>query len=207
MGAKLQIKGGLWIFWMISLIQLIHTASAAGQSFTEGDARLYAHGDTLKLNASIDGLFSQRTLDAIESGMTATILLQFRLETLNGNRILEQAIALNLEHDIWEGQYRITRDANATDTLQTTSWDTVQAYCSSMKGLVLGPFPAPLSPMLLSARIDVNPVPPEQEERTRKWLNLLERGSLLEFFISLDRSSERPGDWMQVARFNPETEP
>ena len=46
----------------------------------------------------------------------------------------------------------------------------------------------------------VNPISPEQKVRTRKWLNLLERGSILELFFSLDLRGN-DNDWVEIARF------
>lgn len=167
---------------------------------------IYLQGDTLKLDATLDSLFSRRTLDAIESGMTTSIVMQFRIESGGTSRVLERTIALRLEHDIWEGLYRIVRYARTPDTLQTTDFNTAKRYCTDLSNFALGTLSDSDPPYVLLSQIEVNPISPEQQQRTRKWLNLLEEGSLLEFFISLDRPSEQTR-WIEIKRFNPNSLP
>ena len=184
------------------LLALAGTASA--QKVNIGS--IYVQGDTLKLDATLDSLFSRRTLDAIESGMTTSIVIQFRLESDGTSRVLERTLALRLEHDIWEGHYRIVRYASTPDTLHTADFNAVVRYCTDLSNTALGTLPDSDPPYVLLSQIEVNPISSEQQQRTRKWLNILEEGSLLEFFISLDRPSERTR-WIEIKRFHPNSLP
>jgi hypothetical protein len=200
-GMKEALRQG-WIV-CLSLFFFMTLSVSASQNITIENGRVYALGDTLKLDVKFDSLFSQRALNAIESGMTTSIVLELRIETEPKSRLPVQTLRIRLDHDIWEGQYRVVRQASVPETLQTADFKTAESFCSDLKNITLGSLPPGKEQVVLQARIGVNPISPEQQQRTRKWLNLLEKGSLLEFFIPLGRPSERTR-WIEVDRFSPE---
>lgn len=174
-----------------------------------GDARahprfenptLYLSGDTLLVDLQVDSLFSARARDAIASGMTTSIVYQFRLQSSPRARPVRRSISLRLDHDIWEGRYQVVRLASPPDTLVTTDFDEVLRYCSDITGLAIGAITAGTQTMVLSVRAVVDPISPEQEAKTRRWLNLLERGSVLELFFSLEPKDDG-SPWFEIARF------
>ncbi|MDA0746308.1 MAG: hypothetical protein O2954_07300 [bacterium] len=164
--------------------------------------KIYLETDTLTLDIQLDSLFSQRSLDAIASGMNTSVILELRLNADDRGRTLEQVLARRLEHDIWEGQYLVIEQSPMPDTSFTSSFREATKFCSEFNQIALGPLPEGLA-FTLQARISVNPISIEQEQRTRRWLNFLQKGSLLELFISLDRPSERTR-WLDIGRFRPE---
>lgn len=190
-----------WIVWLGLFFFVCLHSPAAGQ-VTVLSRRLYLQADTLRLDVQLDSLFSRRALDAIASGMVTSILLEFRLDAPGRGKLLEQILAVRLEHDIWEGQYRVIHHASGPDTLHTADFAEVQRFCSDLKGIVLGPTPG-VQAFSLRMRVGVNPISVEQEQRTRRWLTFLQKGSLLELFISLDRPLERTR-WIDVGRFSTE---
>ncbi len=163
---------------------------------------VYVHADTLKLHIELDSLFSRRALDAIASGLITSVVMEFRLDSDRRSKALETAVGMRLDHDIWEGRYRVVRDTGRLDTLQTAHFDTVKTYCSVLRGLSIGPLPEGRD-FRLRLRVGVTPISVEQERRSRRWLNVLQRGSLLELFISLDRPTKR-SPWIDVSQFSPE---
>ncbi len=163
---------------------------------------LYLQADTLRLDVKLDSLFSRRALDAIASGLITSVVMEFRLDSERQSKAREFAVGLRLDHDIWEGRYQVVREAGRRDTLQTTNFDSVSIFCSTLHGLALGPPPEGRS-FQLHLRVGVTPISIEQEQRTRRWLNVLQKGSLLELFFSLDRPSERT-PWIEIGRFSPE---
>ena len=164
--------------------------------------KVYLQADTLKLNIELDSLFSRRAMDAIASGLITSVVVEFRLDSGRQSKALEYTLGMRLDHDIWEGRYRVVRDTGRPDTLQTAHFDTVRTFCSVHRGLPLGPLPDGRN-FKLSLRIGVTPISVEQEQRSRRWLNVLQKGSLLELFISLDRPTERT-PWIEVSQFSPE---
>ena len=69
-----------------------------------------------------------------------------------------------------------------------------------MSGHPIAVLPHRAAPYVRRVRTIVNPISPEQEVKTRRWLNLLERGSVLELFFSF-APRENFQDWVEIARF------
>ena len=160
---------------------------------------LYLTGDTLYVDIRMDSLFTRRSQDAIASGMTTSISHEIELESRDTRKI-RQIISLRLDHDIWEGRYRITRQGASPDTLVTDQFTEAEVYASTLNQFPIATLPDVEAPFLLRIRSAVNPISPEQEAKTRKWLNLLERGSVLELFFSL-APTDQQGSWIELARF------
>ena len=203
MVAQKGIKGALrgrGFIWLSLLFFLIASHRAAAQQIGVRTHGLYVQGDTLKLDIHLDNLFTPRILEAIESGMTTSIVLEFRLEPQPGSSLVDRVLLIRLDHDIWEGTYRVTRHATASDTLYSADFETAKRLCSNLTGVPLAASLPQEKMFVLYARVKVDPISPEQQERTRKWLNLLSKGSLLELFISLDRPYAGTR-WTEIQRF------
>lgn len=178
---------------------------AFAQHIPQDSLHVYVQSDTLRVDATIAALFSKRAIDAIESGMTTSIAVQFRLRTGRGEQVGQRGLTSRLEHDIWEGEYRLIRQAAQADTSITSDFEDIRRACSELQGIDLVALPLPSVPLTLQVRIDVNPISPEQQARTRRWLKILEKGSYLEFFYSLDRPPS--ADWVDVIQFRPSALP
>ena len=189
-----------WAIWLSLFFFVAAPAAGSAQNAALAERRIYVQKDTLRLDIGFDSMFSQRVLDAIASGMTTSIALEFQLVTARGGKIGAKALQIRLDHDIWEGEYRIHRHGSVPETLLTASFPEADSLCSHLQGIPLGPVPSAQGELVLLVRANVDPISPEQEQRTRRWLNLLEKGSLLELFISLNRPSERT-PWLEAARF------
>lgn len=161
---------------------------------------LYLHGDTLIVDVVVDSLFSPRANDAIASGMSTSIIHQFRL-TGEGVPTIVQSVVIQLHHDIWEDRYTVIRSDRAPDTLTTDTLSDVRRAVSELSATPIGRLGRSESAYRLALRSRVDLISPEQERRTRRWLNLLERGSILELFFSL-APREQDISWSEIARFN-----
>ncbi|MDP6777217.1 MAG: hypothetical protein QGI83_10675 [Candidatus Latescibacteria bacterium] len=191
------------VIWLgLFLLSAAPTASWAGTA-TLAERRIYVRQDTLTLDIAFDSLFSQRVLDAIASGMTTSIVLEFQLMTSSGRKTGPKSFHIRLDHDIWEGEFRVHRHISVPETLLTADFEAADSLCSHLEGIALARVPTTSEEIVLKVRANVDPISPEQERRTRKWLNLLEKGSFLELFISLNRPSERT-PWLEAARFRVE---
>ena len=175
------------------------------QHISKDHLEVYVQSDTLRLDVKIYSIFSRRTLDAIDTGMTASIAVQFRLLGNRGQTVVQQTVLKRLEHDIWEGQYRLIHQATQPDTSISRDFKEIVQSCSEYEGFVLALLPLPDQSLTLQVRMDVNPISPEQQERTRQWLKVLKKGSLLEFFFSLERPA--PSPWIDLLQFHPQALP
>ncbi len=182
------------------------TSTSQAQQITPSQLEVYVQSDTLKLDVSIDSVFTQTHIDAIESGMTASITLQLRLLGSRNNRIAQIEINKQLDHDIWEGQYRLIRLTTPPDTLTSNSFEEIRHICTHMQGMSLTRLPLPNEVLTLQARVHIDPITPEQQERTRRWLKILRKGSLLEFFFSFGKPNP-PTPWVNLLQFNPSALP
>jgi len=197
---RINIQTLVIVLFVLAIVQ-----PASAQQISQDHVEVYVQSDTLRLDVHVDSLFSQRTLDAIDSGMTASIAMQFRLLTDRGQTLTQRTLIKRLEHDIWEGQYRLIEQTTQPDTLVTSHFNDIQKSCSEHQGLALARLPLPDLSLTLQVRLDVNPISPEQQERTRQWLKVLKKGSLLEFFFSLERPE--PSPWIDLRKFRPSALP
>ena len=194
-----------WLCLLFSFVGLYPgiAPSAHSQELVLRHQNVYLSGDTIRVDLQLDSLFSNRSRNALESGMTTSITIELQLEGNGGFRRRDRVVATMLEHDIWEGRYLGIRQGSRRDTLETRAFREAERFCTELTGVSLGPTPPANGELVLRARVSVNPITEEQHRRTRKWLNFLHRGSILELFISLDTSTERT-DWLDVARFRSE---
>ena len=194
-----------FIIQTLTFYLLVSVQPLLAQHIPQDSLYIYVQSDTLRLDATIDSLFSKRAIDAIETGMTTSIAVQFRLRTGRGDNLGLRSLLRRLEHDIWEGQYRLIRQSARPDTQITSHFEDIRRACSELQGVTLAQLPLPDEPITLQVRIDVNPISPEQRERTRQWLKIIEKGSYLEFFFTLDRSTFP--EWIDLFRFRPSALP
>ena len=111
---------------MAFIFVLVINSTLSAQPISQEHVHVYVQSDTLRLDATIDSLFSRRNIDAIGSGMTASILVQFRLITDRGDNLAQRNLIKRLEHDIWEEQYRLIGQTTAPDTLLTSKFEDVR---------------------------------------------------------------------------------
>jgi hypothetical protein len=202
MALRIHIRLVLWVIGLLGVIWL----PVGAQQISPDHLQLYVQNDTLKIDVRIDSLFTQRALDAIESGMTASIAIQFRLMGAQNRQMADISHLARLEHDIWEGEYRLIRLHGIRDTLTFTELSSVSRTCSNLQNIPLISLPLPDRILTLQGRVQVDPISPEQQELTRKWLKILRKGSLLEFFFSFE-DTDGQTRWIDLIQFHPNALP
>lgn len=192
-----------FLFYIALLTHLAGTTAIShAQQLTPNQVQVYVQSDTVKVDVQLDSVFTQDHIDAIESGMTASITLQLRLMGSGNNRLAEYDLNKQLEHDIWEGEYRLVRLTEPPDTLTANAFDAIRTACTDLQNIALTTLPLPDQMLTLQARVHINPITPEQQERTRRWLKILRKGSLLELFFSFRRLNP-PTPWINLLQFRP----
>jgi len=189
------------MYWLNGLLMILYLGIPARTvgSPVFSTPTLYLADDTLMVDIRVDSVFSARDQDAIASGMTTSIAYDFVLAPVGRAKPIRRTVSFHLEHDIWEGTFRAIRHGAVTDTLITDSLTEATRYCSVVTGSALARL-TDRTPFILRVRARVNPISVEQEARTRKWLNLLDRGSVLELFFSLEPKNNQK-NWTEIARF------
>lgn len=160
---------------------------------------IYLRSDSLFVDVIVDSLFGRHAQDAIDSGMSTSITHQLRLSA-DGQPDVVRSVIIQLHNDIWENRYTLIWSARG-DTLSTQAFTEVERTVSTLSRLPIGVLDRSERPYRLAIRSGIDLISPEQERRTRRWLNLLERGSVLELFFSLD-PREQDVPWSEVARFS-----
>ena len=167
---------------------------------------IYVQSDTLRVDATIASLFSKRAIDAIESGMTTSIVVQFRLRTGRGDQVGQRGLTTRLEHDnMGRGipPHPTSRAGRHVDTRRVLR--TFDAGVPDFRGSIWPRFPCPTYPLTLQVRIDVNPISPEQQERTRRCSRFWKRAVISNFFIRW--TAPPSSEWVDVIKFRPSALP
>ena len=204
--ASMPLRMPIQVMFLVIGLLVVSWRSANAQHVLTDRLQLYVQNDTLRIDVEIDSLFTQRAQDAIGSGMTASIAIQFRLVGVRNRPLSEVSHMARLEHDIWEGEFRLIRLHGLRDTLTFTQLSEVARSCANLQNISLHALPLPDRILTLQSRIQVDPISPEQEERTRRWLKILRKGSLLEFFFSLE-ARQGQSRWIDLIQFHPDALP
>ncbi|MSS73933.1 MAG: DUF4390 domain-containing protein [Candidatus Latescibacteria bacterium] len=190
---------------------------AEANEVTVVNRRIVPDGKWLLLNLRLKDVFSPRTRNAIEAGLTTALVVEFRLNA-GQRRVVEKEIGFEIRHDIWEGQYLVLKHASPPDTLRTSTFAVVERFCTEMDAVELAPTDLLRSgeQIDLKFRIRVNTVSPEQARRTRQWLEppgegdaedsrggiRIDFGDVIDFFFNIYKPQERSG-WIDLWTYTP----
>ncbi|GEM_PF-6325890 len=179
--------------------------------------RIVPDGKGLLLDLRLKDLFSPRTRNAIQAGLTTGLVVELRLSA-GRRRVFEKEVGFEVHHDIWEGQYLVLKRASPPDTLRTISFDAVERFCTQLHAVELASIQdlRPGERLNLKFRVLANTVTPEQARRTRKWLEpsgegdaddsrgdiRVDLGDIIDFFFNISKSQERSG-WVDLGTFIP----
>lgn len=179
--------------------------------------RIVPDGKWLLLDLRLKDLFSPRTRNAIEAGLTTGLVVELRLNA-GRRRVFEKEIGFEIHHDIWEGRYLVLKRASPPDTLRTSAFHAVERFCTEINAVELVPLQdlRPDERLGLKFRVLANTVSPEQARRTRKWLEpsddpdagdspggiRVDFGDLIDFFFNIYKPQERSG-WVDLGTFIP----
>ncbi len=179
------------------------------------DRRIDVNEEVLLLDLRLKGLFSERTLNAIQAGMTTRLAIKIRLSP-RGRPAFEKDLVFQIHHDIWEGQFLVLKRASPPDTLRTTALDTVQQFCTEIDRVELIPIEhiLPDEPFGLKLRIGIDTSTPEQARRTRKWLAppqeddevdspggvRIDLGNVIDFFFNIYKPQEQ-SPWIDLGTY------
>jgi hypothetical protein len=203
------------------LIALILTLGmrqdAPANEVTVVNRRVVPDGKGLLLDLRLKDLFSPRTRNAIQAGLTTNLVVELRLSA-GRRRAFEKEVGFEIRHDIWEGQYLVLKRASPPDTLRTSSFDAVERFCTHLRAVELAQIQdlRPGERLDLKFRVLANTVTPEQARRTRKWLEpsgegdaddprggiRVDLGDIIDFFFNISKPQERSG-WVDLGTFIP----
>lgn len=204
-----------------ALAALLTTLGAAegavANEVTVVSRRVVPDGKGLLLDLRLKDLFSPHARNAIQAGLTTSLVVELRLSA-GRRRTFEKEVGFEVHHDIWEGQYLVLKRASPPDTLRTSSFDAVERFCTHLRAVELASIQdlRPGEHLNLKFRVLANTVTPEQARRTRKWLEpsgegdadaprggiRVDLGDIIDFFFNISKPQERSG-WVDLGTFIP----
>lgn len=211
--------GRRWPWTRLALVALALTLGtwkgALAGEVTVAHRRVVPDGKWVLLDLRLKDLFSPRTRNAVEAGLTTVLAVDLRLDA-GRRRVVEKEIGFEIYHDIWEGQYLVLKRASPPDTLRTSAFGDVERFCAEMNGVELISIQdlRPDERLGLKFRVRANTISPEQARRTRKWLEpsddpggedsrgaiRIDFGDIIDFFFNIHKSQEKSG-WIDLGAY------
>jgi len=158
--------------------------AAEVQVVSQSVARKEGH---LVVSAVLSEVFSPEASEAIESGMTTTVIHTLEVLSLKGKRIAQKEVRFEIQHDIWEHRYLTIRYDTPMDSLRADRFEEVERFCTHLEEIEVAPLNAFKrgTTYVLRLRTTVNPISTEQWERTKAWM----RGS--DRIVEIERDPEK----------------
>jgi len=180
--------------------------------------KLYIEEEHLTGEISSTGLFSEKIVGTIQSGLPAVVKLDYKLVEIRNYTKIEGEISWSLQYDLWDDRYLVS----SGDTI--TILDSFESMKHMMENLKAVSF-FPIRRMLrgrsyyLALRISVNPFRKnkaaaeisdkvgesirsnDENSRREKLLNI---NSMVSWFLKRRKGKAGISGWYRSAVFNPE---
>jgi hypothetical protein len=167
-------------------------------------------------NVTSEGIFSERIVGTIQSGLPAVVEFFYHLMESSGSPVEDGMHSYSLEYDVWEDIYFLsTKDS----TVSLPSLEAMRSMVEHTMGIPL--FPAgkmlPQRTYFVQMRVAVNPLKGTDGNEMTGWVmqNVQGQGSswreqvlnvndLIEHFFSKDEGSPTMSDWFKSAAISPD---
>jgi len=169
----------------LAVLLIVRTADGAEiQVVSKSVARKEGH---LVVSVALSKVFSPEVSEAIESGMTTTVIHALEVLSPKGKRIARKEVRFEIRHDIWEHRYLAIRCDAPIDSLWTDRFEEAERFCMHLAEVKVTPLNRLKSgtTYVLRLRTTVDPISAEQWERTKVWM----RGS--DQIIEIERDPEK----------------
>jgi hypothetical protein len=173
----------------------------------------------LKGDITSEGVFSERIVGTIQSGLPAVVEFFYHLMESSGRPVQAGVHSYSLEYDVWEDVYSLTiKDSTAS----LPSLEVMRSMVEHTTGIPLVPVEEmlPQRTYFVQMRVAVNPLKGTDGNEMTGWVmqNVQGRGSswreqvlnvndLIEHFFSKDESSPAMSDWFRSSTFSPDDLP
>jgi hypothetical protein len=189
---------------------------AAGARPEIARVRLVEDGGHLAADIVTTGLFSERIVGTVQSGLPAVVDLFCIFSTPGGGTARENVISFTLRYDVWEDTYSIE---GPDTTLGYASFAAMRAAIEHMRGVRLDPSGAldPARSYRLRLSVMISPLRGADRERIAGWVSenmrssdddswreqVLDLNDLISHFFSRGRGSADRSEWYESAFFKP----
>jgi hypothetical protein len=164
------------------------------------------------------GLFSERVMGTVQSGLPAVVDLLYYFSARSGGVLAEDVLSFSLLYDVWEDTYAIEADDT---TLTFSTFAGMQQAIEHLQHLKLIPLEAlkPDRSYRVHMSIMINPLRGIDRERMTDWVSenvrtsedeswreqLLNLNDLISHFFSRERGTVNRSKWYQSAFFTPDS--
>jgi hypothetical protein len=205
---------------------LIFLGGATAVRSDEGDrpaivrVRLYMDGGNLACDVTSTGIFSERIVGTVQSGLPAVIELFYQLMASNEGTVTRGVHSYSVQYDVWDDVYSITE---GDSTLDLSTFEDMRRIVEHLRGVALIPAGEMLADMSYSVRLSlaVNPLTGSDRKKITGWVRenlrssqddswkeqVLNVNDLIAHFFSREKDSPNRSDWYQSERFRPKRLP
>jgi hypothetical protein len=193
------------------------------QSVRAGEARpaivrvrLSIDGGYVAGDVTTAGLFSERIVGTVQSGLPAVVDLFFDLAALGGGTIREDVRSFTLRYDVWGDTYSIE---GPDTTLSFATFAGMQRAIEHVRGVRLAPFGAfdPGRSYRLRMSVMISPLRGVDRDKIAGWVSenmrsseddswreqVLNLNDLISHFFSRERGDVNRSGWYESAFFKP----
>ncbi|HTN52676.1 MAG TPA: hypothetical protein VML50_09770 [Anaeromyxobacter sp.] len=137
--------------------------------------RLEARAGRLEAALDLSAVVAPGLEKQLGNGLTNVIALYVTVAPAGGGDVVAlQGRVIEILFDVWEESYAVTvGDARAPQEIRRSFPDfrALRAFLADQEGIDLGPLAQlPVGPLVVEARVEVNPVSREQLQRTREYI-------------------------------------
>ncbi|MFH1313756.1 MAG: hypothetical protein ABIJ00_11105 [Candidatus Eisenbacteria bacterium] len=181
---------------------------------------LYARDGQLTGDITAHGLFSERIVGTVQSGLPAVVEVFYLVAEPGGGTVEKGVHSYSLKYDIWDDTYSVT---GQDSTVFLPSLEAMRSMIEQMTGLAL----VPLGRMhagrshYVQLSIAVSPLRGSDKRRMTGWISenvrstgeaswheqVLDVNDLITHFFSREKDTAKTTDWFRSPPFKPELLP
>jgi hypothetical protein len=179
----------------------------------------YVSNGMLLCDVRCGGVFSERIVGTVKSGLPAVVELIYAFETSGGKTVGSGVHSFELQYDVWENVYAMTAGDTSSTFSGPTAFDDLSAAIEHLRGVSIVPVDM-LEPSLeytLLVTVAVHPLTGTQERRVEGFVEesvgarahqswreqLLSINELISRFFARDKGSSNRSDVFRTSRFAP----
>lgn len=211
------VKGMMPVVLSALLAMAVAGAAHAGEEKRPAIMQidLYIENGYLTGDITSRGVFSERIIGTVQSGLPAVVQLFYHLTESSGRPVQEGVHSYSLEYDVWDDVYSVTWQDS---TVLLPSLEAMRSMIEHMKSITLAPVERMLPQRSYSVQmsIAVNPLQGTDSKEMTGWVmqNVGRRGSswheqvfsvndLIEHFFSSEEDLPMRSEWFRSAPFKP----
>ncbi len=196
----------------------VHAAEKTRPSIVH--ARLFIDNELLVCDVASTGLFPERIIGTVRSGLPAVVELFFHVTGPDDDTVAEGVRSYSLGYDVWEGVYSITENDS---TIIFPSFQSMRRVMEQLRNVTLVPVHSLVPAQSYNVRLSlaVNPLQGTDRRTIDSWVRenvrrsrddswkeqVLNVNEMIAHFFSRNTNAGNRSKWYHLARFRPDALP